>query len=115
NAAVFVGAGGVGVQLQHVQVGLALMQEIVTSGTGRSYYALDASGSAALVGVPGLTLSGTIDVQVNHASTGSAVDFSQLVGGKLSIPTGAGNVDLAFTGDLLRAAGSLTLSLDGFA
>ncbi len=111
------GAGGIGVSLSHVTLGLALMKEI--GGSGRSYYALSASGGAALVGVPGITLSGTVQVQVNSASTGTAVDFTQLAAGKLSIPTAAGTsaptVDLAFTGGLLQVSGSLTLSIDGFA
>ena len=111
------GAGGIGVSLTDVSLGLALMKEI--GGSGRSYIGLSASGGAALVGVPGITLSGTVQVQVNSASTGTAVDFTQLTAGKLSIPTAAGTsaptVDLAFTGALLQVSGSLTLSIDGFA
>ena len=111
------GAGGIGVSLSHVTLGLALMKEI--GGSGRSYYAVSASGGAALVGVPGITLNGTVQVQVNSASTGTAVDLTQLAAGKLSIPTAAGTsaptVDLAFTGQLLQVSGSLTLSIDGFA
>ena len=111
------GAGGIGVSLTGVSVGLALMTEI--GGSGRSYIGLSASGSAALVGVPGITLNGSVQVQVNSASTGPAIDFTQLTLGKLSIPTapgsGAPTVDLAFTGQLLQVSGSLTLSIDHFA
>ncbi|HVP75835.1 MAG TPA: hypothetical protein VMS63_07420, partial [Gaiellaceae bacterium] len=111
------GAGGIGVSLTHVTLGIALMKEI--GGSGRSYYALSASGGATLIGVPGITLNGTVQVQVNSASTGPAVDFTQLAAGKLSIPTAAGTsaptVDLAFTGQLLQVSGSLTLSIDHFA
>ncbi|HEY5057558.1 MAG TPA: hypothetical protein VII51_00960, partial [Gaiellaceae bacterium] len=110
------GAGGVGVALSG-GLGLALMSEI--GGSGRSYFALSASGTASLIGVPGITLVGSVQVQVDSASTGNAVDFTQLTAGKLSIPTapgsGAPTVDLAFTGTLLQVTGSLTLSIDGFA
>ena len=111
------GAGGIGVSLTGVSVGLALMSEI--GGSGRSYIGLSASGGAALLGVPGITLNGTVQVQIDSASTGNAVDFTQLTLGKLSIPTapgsGAPTVDLAFAGSLLQVTGSLTLSIDGFA
>ena len=110
------GAGGIGVSLSSVSLGLALMSEI---GGSRSYIGLSASGGASLIGVPGITLVGTVQVQVNSASTGAAVDFTQLTAGMLAVPTapgsGAPTVNLAFTGALLQVSGSLTLSIDGFA
>ncbi len=61
NASAFVGAGGVGLQLASGQLGLIL---------GPTGYALDASGNVSMVGLPGLNVSGNLDVQVN--TTGSA-------------------------------------------
>ena len=129
NAEVFAGAGAtvtpghtldlsnaVGVHLSGITIGLAMMKEIGATGTPRSYLALSASGAAALVGVTGLTLGGTVQVEVNSASSGNAIDFTMLPGGKLSVPTGPlttdPTVDLAFSETLLEAAGTLTLEID---
>ena len=89
----------------------------------RSYLALSASGSVDLVGVDGLTLSGSLAIEVNSAKNGSAtanaVDFTQLTGHKLPIPVAPGetppSIDLAYSGTLLKATGMLTLGIDGFA
>ena len=131
DASVFAGLGGrivgapsapaatgdVGVSLSHVNVGLALLTEVVTSGTPRTYTALRASGVATLVGVSGFELTGSLGVEVNSASTGNAVDFTRLPGGKLTVPTGPTTpaIDLAYTKTTLRAFGAVTLSLDQFA
>ena len=88
-----------GVHLSGITIGLAMMKEIGATGTPRSYLALSASGSAELLGVTGLTLAGTVEVEINEASDPNpvspthpnpapAVDFTMLSGGKLSIPTG---------------------------
>ena len=111
----FAGSGGVGVSLSGIQVGVALMREI-TTGTPRTYYALSGGGTAQLVGVPDITLLGSLNVNVNKASAGAAIDFSLLPGGKLTIATGpTSSVDLAFTGTVLKVTGSLTLAIDSFA
>ncbi len=61
NATAFVGVGGIGLQLANGQLGLIL---------GPTGYALDVSGNVSMVGLPGLNVSGNLDVQVN--TTGSA-------------------------------------------
>ena len=109
------GAGGIGVKLSNVQLGLALMSEI--GGTGRKFTALDASGTATLVGMPsGLGSAARSRSRSTTAPARTPVDFTKLPAGKLSIPTSAGpsppTVDLAFTGQLLEIAGSLTLTID---
>ncbi len=110
-------AGALGLALSNINLGLAFLSPTAAGGT--SYYALSASGTAALVGVSGLKLSGTLGVQVNRASTASApvIDFTQLSGNSLSIPTGPNlpPVDLNFSTNLLRAYGSLTLCISQFA
>ena len=110
------GAGGIGVKLSNVQLGLALMSEI---GGSRKFTALDASGTVTLVGMPSsLGFSGTVEIKVNNGSGANPVDFTKLPSGKLSIPTSAGpspsTVDLAFTGQLLEIDGSLTLTIDSY-
>ena len=110
-------AGALGLALSNISLGLAFLSPTASGGT--SYYALSASGTAALVGESGLTLLGTLGVQVNRASTASApvIDFTQLPGNSLPIPTGPSSppVDLNFSTNLLRAYGSLTLSISQFA
>ena len=68
---VFAGVGtaqdGVGVSLTGVTLGLALMKDLPGVGTN-SYTALKASGTASLVGVDALTLSGTLAVELNTAT-----------------------------------------------
>ncbi|WP_315662968.1 hypothetical protein, partial [Limnospira sp. PMC 1261.20] len=71
---------------------------------GNGQYALSAAGTAALTGVPGLTLSGSIAVQAN--TTGVAeVTFGD-----------AGTVDFGTSENLLAFRGSnLIFAIDGFA
>ena len=97
-------------------LGLALMTQV---GGGATYYALQAGGIAqVLLGTKGISLFGSVEVSVNHASSGSAIDFTQMAGGELAIPTGPGpnptTVDLAFSGPILQVSGSLTLQIDNF-
>ena len=58
----------VGLSLTNVSLGLALMKDAPGVGT-TSYTALIASGTASLVGVDGLDISGTLRVELNQNST----------------------------------------------
>ncbi|MDP6513419.1 MAG: hypothetical protein QF878_09570 [SAR202 cluster bacterium] len=74
-------AGGVGVDLTGGTLGAVLFENHT--------YALDATGSVALAGVPDLTLSGTASVRVNN--TGTVVNETVTVGGApLSVIFGFG-------------------------
>ena len=62
----FLGGNGTGLQVDNANLGLVLFG--TTTATGHtSSYALDASGTASLVGVTGLTLSGTAGVRSDTA------------------------------------------------
>ncbi len=110
-------AGALGLALANISLGLALLTP--TTAGGASYYALKASGSAQLVGIAGLTLGGSLEVDVNRSSvaTSPPIDFTKLAGNSLAIPTGPGAspVSLDFSGSLLRASGSVTLAVSQFA
>ena len=88
-----------------------------------TYTALKGGGAAALYGVSGITLEGTLEVQANLATDKAnpsrappAIDFTQLNGGGLSVPTGpSSSVLLDFSGGVVKASGSVTLALGGFA
>ncbi|MCY2990036.1 MAG: hypothetical protein NTY19_19505, partial [Planctomycetota bacterium] len=67
-------------------------------------YAFDGSGTASLVGVPDLTLSGSLSVQKN--TTGAAVDRSLTVGGVTKT--------LDLVKDVSRIGGSVHLAVAGF-
>ncbi len=108
-----------------ISFGFALLTP--TAG-GPTYYALEASGSAQLVGVQvdgkALTLMGSINVEVNGVeANGSAsaatpvIDFSQLPGNSLSIPTGptTSPINIGYSSSLLEASGSVTLGIASFA
>ena len=126
---VFAGVGtaqdGVGVSLTGVTLGLALMKDLPGVGTN-SYTALKASGTASLVGVDALTLSGTLAVELNTATDASvtapalpkAVDFTKLAGGKLDIKTGPLETDpvvpIDFATRVLRVKGSALITIDQF-
>ncbi len=133
NVNVFVGTGGpyfnsngtlasnsdgaLGLALSDISLGLALLTP--TAGGSTTYYALDASGSAQLVGVSGLTLAGSLAVEVNGSSSASTpvIDFSQLPGNSLAIPTGSTTapINIGFSSPLLEVSGSLTLGISSFA
>ena len=108
--------GAVGVSVSNVQFGLALMKE-TAGATPRSFYALAGSGSAELDGVSGITLSGTLAFDVNGGSVaGTAVDFTQLPGNMLKIPTGlTTSISITDSGPALVVSGSATISLEQFA
>ncbi|MDV7392674.1 hypothetical protein RZS08_15005, partial [Arthrospira platensis SPKY1] len=95
NVAASLGAGGVAVTLSNASFALALFDD--------GSYALDASGDAALTGVPSVTLSGNLTVWAN--TTGSqTVDFGDY-----------GVVDYGSAADVFAFQGlNLSLSVAGF-
>ncbi|MBV5303673.1 MAG: hypothetical protein JZU70_05680, partial [Chlorobium sp.] len=129
----FIGAGGVGFELGDVNVGLALLGEQLTDAqktagkVARKWTTIQAEvGSAALVGVDGLTVGvETLSVSVNRqALDTSVVDYSLTAGSTtvrktgLSILTGPAS-DMALTidggrGQFLEASGHLILDVFGF-
>ncbi|WP_416671883.1 DUF4347 domain-containing protein [Egbenema bharatensis] len=99
NVNAFMGANGTGVQVNDAVLGLVLY----TDATG---YVLQASGTAELVGVSGVTLSGSAALEINR--TGRAIEET--------IVTSGGDIQIDFqVENFLRVSGQLDLSVDGFA
>jgi hypothetical protein len=73
---------------------------LLRATTGRLDYALDATGSLALVGYPGLTAAGTVRVRLNSFTTGLDLTVA-LVGG-------TGDLRLAFAADEVAGTGAFT-------
>src|SRR5207249_673157 len=118
----FTGATGVGIG--NLDFGVAIMRErTASSGALKSYYALKGSGTAGIYGVDDLVLQGTLTIEANlgiqpGAPQGRAppLDLTQLSGGGLSVPTGiSSSILLDFAGFVLRARGTVTLAIGGFA
>ena len=131
DAAVFAGigagtAGALGVQLADVDVAIAIMKQTGAAPT-RSFLALKGSGRATLVGVDGITLTGTLGIEVNTGTdtalpagtVAPAADLSKLPGGGLTVVTGPGTpaptITLGFASRLVRVTGTATIAVDGFA
>ncbi len=98
----FVGSGSIGAQLSSGKLGAV----IATTGTSAGKYALEASGTVALVGVSDLTITGMAAVEINK--TGMPISRS--------IATQNGIVPIEFlTGvDVMRVVGSITLTVANF-
>ena len=111
----FLGADGTGLQVDNANLGLVLFG--TTTGTAHtSTYALDASGTASLVGVNGLTLSGTAGVRTNTAAN---VDETVLVpdpknpGSFIPVSVKFGHLEQAFSGTGLTLAVGDAVTLGG--
>ena len=104
----FVGAGSVGVQVSDANLGFVLAQsrDSRESQPSPSGFALVADGSAALVGVPDLTLTGHLEVQVNR--------MGDEVHETIVTPGGSVVIDFDDSADLTRLAGTLTADVAGF-
>ena len=101
NVDAFLGANDAGVSVSTASLGMVVY-------TDTQDYALRASGTAGLVGIDGLTLEGTADLEINR--TGRAINET--------IATPGGNVLINYAadeGNILRTSGSLDLTVDGFA
>jgi hypothetical protein len=105
NVSAFVGTGtganAVGVQLSGGKLGAV----IATSGDNAGKYALEAGGTVSLVGVPLLTLSGTMDLELQRM--GAVVNRT--------IATPGGDVSLNFGAtDVTRLTGTAQFAVEGF-
>ncbi|MGZ6715887.1 MAG: hypothetical protein ACXVFG_14140, partial [Gaiellaceae bacterium] len=119
-------SGAVGISLTNVTLGLALMSDIPTSGAStKNFMALRASGTASLVGITGIDVVGTLEVDYNTASDSTlpsttlapVVDFTKLAAHKLTIPTGpspAPSIDIAFDDRFLKISGTAMLKIEDF-
>ncbi len=105
NVSAFFGQGSTGVQITGGQLGLAL---VPAQGATASTYALFATGTAAITGVPDLTLSGTITARQN--TTGATLD--QTIDG-VEIKFGSGEQNLTQIGGSLNLQVSSFVSLAG--
>ena len=68
-------AGALGVTLTISALGLLLIKPVAAQGqpaSTKSYFALTASGGAALVGIDSLTLAGQLNISINSASDSAA-------------------------------------------
>jgi hypothetical protein len=110
-------AGATGVAFSDLSFALALMS---SQTSANSFYALEASGSGALVGVTGVTMSAQgMTIQANGGRTGSspstpaAVNLIASFGSAgLSVPTGPSSAtSLTYTGPIVSVSGSVTLNI----
>jgi hypothetical protein len=118
-----VGAGtddAVGLSLDEAAFALAIAQERVQTGTPRQWTALKAqAGAAGMVGIDGLTLSGTtMSAAVNVGDVdGVVLDFADAYA--LDVATGPAStlsIDLSGAdGETLAASGQVSVDLFGFA
>jgi len=106
NINVFLGVGAgtpnaIGLQVSNANLGVVLYQ----TESGDSKYALSAEGTAALVGLPGLIIEGSLAVKINK--TGRAVNEI--------VRTGGGEVPVVFTTseEIQIFSGSITLKVLG--
>ncbi|MFS6827009.1 DUF4347 domain-containing protein [Cyanobium sp. ATX-6F1] len=128
--------GALGVAIRVDELALALIAPVPTAGvpSTRSYFSLKASGNAALIGVEGITLSGSVAVEVNRgrdgATTIDALNFKELSADALSegldedleglvVTTGPLSTDrvvLGFdsTAQVLSVAGSVDIVISEF-
>ena len=114
--------GAMGVVLENLEFGLALMKPTLLSDTS-SYYAVRASGSVRLVGIDAVTITAEgLRVEVNGSNnpTAPVVNFDATTWADpdgLHVPTGLGATDfvvLDFPGRVIRASGFVTLALGEF-
>ena len=111
-------SGATGLSLTGANLALVLMTP--TNTTDKSfYYALKAGAdSLAPVGLPaGVDISATnISVEVNSSSDGThVIDFTQLPGGKLNVPTGVStSQDFDYDGSILKVAATVNLDFTDF-
>lgn len=107
-------AGATGVAFTNISFALALMK---SQASGASFYALQASGSGALVGISGVTLSAqNVTMQVNGGTSSgasAAVDFTQsFTGGSLVVPTGGSlQTTLQYSTPVISVSGFITLTI----
>ncbi|MBC8496829.1 MAG: hypothetical protein H8D37_04135, partial [Chloroflexi bacterium] len=89
----------IGIQVKDANLGLLLIK----NGTADATYALDASGTAALVGLDGLIIEGSLGVRINK--TGQTVDET------ISTPAGDVNVKFTTAENIQAFSGSVTIKV----
>src|SRR5262249_24449864 len=103
---------GAKITLDHL--GLAL----ISDGAGRSWFAVNAQGGVELVGVDGITLGGTLGIEVNNpANDNSVIDFTTMPNGGRTSQTGAAanaNVKPDCDDWVMRAAGKFGLEIESY-
>ncbi|MEI7700245.1 MAG: hypothetical protein WCK86_10635, partial [Planctomycetia bacterium] len=99
---VFLGANGTGFQLTDGEIGAVIDKP----EGGAAKYALVASGTASIVGVSGLTLTGTMAARVNQL--GAPIDTT------VTTPGGSVQVKFDSAADVMELGGSAELSILGF-
>ena len=117
----FAGVGGptspsaMGVSFTGLSVGLVSATTAGPSPT--KYFALRARGTGSLVGIDGIDIGGTLEVQMNTATVGNAIDFSAMALGHLSVATGIGtptvDINLADAVDV-QVTGTAHLTIQDF-
>jgi hypothetical protein len=101
NVSAFVGSGGMGVQLSNGKLGAV----IATTGTNAGKYALEASGTVALANIPLLTMSGTMNLELQRMDAPV----------NRTIATPGGDVTLSFGADpVTRLTGTVEFGVEGF-
>ena len=123
-------ATGVGVFLEHVEVGLAMFKQVVPAGQpAKSWLALTASGSAPRSSASTASCSTARSPSRSTASRTRATRTRPPRSTSRACPaasspsrparpcgsTPAPTVDLRFTGPIIRATGSVVIALDSFA
>ncbi|MEY2726170.1 MAG: hypothetical protein RLZZ458_2037, partial [Planctomycetota bacterium] len=99
---VFLGVNGAGFQLTNGEIGAVIDKR---EGSDAKY-ALVASGEAALVGISGLTLTGTLDARVNNL--GMPIDST------ITTPGGSVRVKFDSAVDVMEFTGTASLQVLGF-
>src|SRR6185295_9063360 len=119
-------SGAVGISLTNVTLGLALMSDVPASGPStQTFMALRAKGTASLVGISGIDVVGSLEVDYNTASDSTlgdpsqaaVIDFTKLATHKMTIPTGpspAPSIDIAFDDRFLKISGTAMLKIEDF-
>jgi hypothetical protein len=99
----------VGAQISNARLGAVLYR----TSAGNSY-AIDAAGTAALVGIDGLTLSGSLSARIN--TTGGAVSETITVpgGAPVQVSFAADEDDAVFSGTVTADAGGFASLSGGF-
>ncbi|HCP10758.1 MAG TPA: hypothetical protein DIT89_00340, partial [Planctomycetaceae bacterium] len=98
----FLGSGGTGIQLSNGQIGIVI-DRVPGADTK---YAFVASGTAALAGIDGLSLTGTMQARMNRLD--SAIDTT------ISTPAGPVAVKFDTPADVTQFGGTARLSIGGF-
>ncbi|MCX8496747.1 MAG: LEPR-XLL domain-containing protein, partial [Akkermansiaceae bacterium] len=109
GASAFIGSQDVGVKLNRLRLGFVLNDDFT--------YAIDASGAAAIEGVPQLDLSGTLRIRGNTTGAGvnQAIDFPLAAGGTERISMAVGeNEGLQIGGDLNLGVADFTHLVGSF-